>query len=53
MATVIDLIQNTPYFEVAAQGMIIANQNQSGSFLDMSLTVSQWLTHSRMMYSSR
>jgi hypothetical protein len=32
MDTVTDMIQNTPLFEVAAQGLIIANQNQSGLF---------------------
>jgi hypothetical protein len=32
MDTVTDMIQNTPLFGVAAQGLIIANQNQSGLF---------------------
>lgn len=30
MTTVTDMIQNTPWFEVAAQGLVIADQNQSG-----------------------
>ena len=30
MTTVTDMIQNMPWFEVTAQGLVIANQNQSG-----------------------
>lgn len=30
MATVTDMVQSTPLLEVAAKGLIIADQNQSG-----------------------
>jgi hypothetical protein len=35
MDIVTDMVQNTPFFEVAAQGLVIANQNQSSSFNHM------------------
>jgi hypothetical protein len=39
IATVTDTTQNTPLFEVAAEGMVIANQNQSGLLNLMGVTV--------------
>jgi len=33
MVTMVDMVQNTPLLEVAAQGLIVANQNQSNDWI--------------------